>query len=137
MDDNVETGTTKAAGRTIMTWEEWAVAGGCDVAAGARSLRRSAACAGRWEMMTMHLRAGMAGYQYAGVGIEDALARHEQGKRPPVQVIVISLQHPEVPEQINGLPVWRGRLAPGTVYLVTDMGSAPAREPEQPALELG
>lgn len=89
--------------------------------------------------MSIYLRAGMVGYQYAGLTVEDALARHRAGKRPPVLAIFVSDRDTAaaVPEEVDGLPVRRGKLPTGTVYLVTDTGKTPLEsQPVQAGLAL-
>lgn len=82
--------------------------------------------------MSVHLRAGMAGYQYAGLSIEDALRRHAEGKRPPAVAVVVSQRHEgELPERVNGLPVSRGNIPAGIVYVVTDLGGRSMGAPAQ------
>lgn len=84
--------------------------------------------------MSMCMRAGMEGYQYAGLSVADAMARHQAGRRPPVVAILVGGEAPAEP--VDGLQVRSAKLPAGIVYLVTRLDRPLETPAVQPALAM-
>jgi hypothetical protein len=85
----------------------------------------------------MFLRSGMEGYQYAGLSVADAMARHKAGRRPPVVAILVGGEAPAVPsEPVDGLQVRAAKLPAGIVYLVTRLDRPLETPAVQPTLAM-